>query len=145
MKNVYRLKGASGPVAGLNLELAERTRIGSAASCELVVDGAGLVAGLAPELAEIRLQADGSLRLLKLAEQGEVLLNGQAVTDAMLGSGDEIRVGTCRWVLQAPGLRPEKVLTARAVKPRQTALPWLVVTALLAAAALAWTRGWLPF
>lgn len=141
MKNIYRLKGASGPVAGLNHELAERTRIGSAASCELVVDGAGLAA----ELAEIRLQADGSLRLLKLAGQGDVLLNGQAVTDALLNSGDEIRVGTCRWVLQAPGLRPEKVLTAKAVKPRQTALPWLLAMALLSAAALAFQRGWLPF
>lgn len=134
MKNNYRLKGASGPVAGLNHELAERTRIGSAGSCELVVDDTKLPA----ELAEIRLQADGSLRLLKLAEQGEVLLNGQSVSDVLLNSGDEIRAGTCRWVLQAPGLRPEKVLTARAVRPRQSALPWLVVTALLAAAALAW-------
>ncbi len=141
MKNTYRLKGASGPVAGLNHELAERTRIGSAASCELVVEGLKLPA----ELAEIRLQADGSLRLVKLAEQGEVLLNGQSVSDALLNSGDEIRVGTCRWVLQAPGLRPEKVLTAKAVKPRHSALPWLVATALLSAAALAWDRGWLPF
>jgi len=134
MKNTYRLKGASGPVAGLNHELAERTLIGSAASCELVVDGVGLAA----EVAEIRLQADGSLRLLKLTEQGEVLLNGQAVTDALLNSGDEIRVGTCRWVLQAPGLRPEKVLTAKAVRSRRRVWPWLVLTALLAASALAW-------
>ena len=141
MKNTYRLKGASGPVAGLNHELAERTRIGSASSCELVVEGAGLAA----ELAEIRLQADGNLRLLKLGEQGDILLNGQAISDAVLNSGDEIRVGTCRWVLQAPGLRPEKVLTAKAVKPRQSALPWLVAAALLSAAALAWQRGWLPF
>jgi len=141
MKNTYRLKGASGPVAGLNHELTERTLIGSAASCELVVDGPKL----AGELAEIRVQADGSLRLLKLAEQGEVLLNGQAVSDALLNSGDEIRIGTCRWVLQAPGLRPEKVLTAKAVRSRPSALPWLLATALLSAAALAWQRGWLPF
>ena len=134
MKNTYRLKGAPGPVAGLNHELAERTRIGSAASCELVVDDARLAA----ELVEIRLQANGSLRLLKLTQQGEVLLNGQAVSDVLLNSGDEIRVGTCRWVLQAPGLRPEKVLTARAVKPRRRIWPWLVLTALLATIVLAW-------
>lgn len=137
MKNTYRLKGASGPVAGLNHELAGRTRIGSAGSCELVVGDSRL----ASELAEIRLQADGSLRLLKLAEQGEILLNGQAVSDVLLNSGDEIRVGTCRWVLQAPGLRPEKVLTARAVKSRRRIWPWLLLAALLSASALAWYLG----
>jgi predicted component of type VI protein secretion system len=139
--NTYRLKGASGKVAGLNHALAERTRIGRGASCELRIDDVQV----AEEQAEIRLQADGSLRLLKLTEQGELLLNGQAVSDALLNSGDEIRVGTCRWVLQAPGLRPEKVLTAKAIKQRSSAWPWLIATALLAAAALAWQRGWLPF
>lgn len=139
--NTYRLKGASGKVAGLNHDLSESTRIGSATGCELLVEDPK-VAG---EQAEIRLQADGSLRLLNLAVQGDVLLNGKPVTDSLLNSGDEIRIGTCRWVLQAPGLRPEKILTAKAVKPRSSALPWLLVTALLSAAALAWQRGWLSF
>lgn len=139
--NTYRLKGASGKVAGLNHALAERTRIGRGSTCELRVEDAQL----AEEQAEILLQADGSLRLRKLGDRGEVLLNGQAVSDALLNSGDEIRVGSCRWVLQAPGLRPEKVLTAKAVKQRSSAWPWLIATALLAAAALAWQRGWLPF
>jgi hypothetical protein len=67
----------------------------------------------------------------------------------LLNSGDEIRLGACRWVLQAPGLRPEKVLTEQAVKQRSRLMPWLLVGALLAAAAvaatLAWQRGLLPF
>jgi hypothetical protein len=47
-------------------------------------------------------------------------------------------------VLQAPGLRPEKVLTAKAVKRSSGIWPWLVAAAVLgAAAALAWQRGWL--
>ncbi len=139
--NTYRLKGASGKVAGLSHELAQRTRIGSAADCELRVDDPKVAA----QQAEISLQADGSLRLVQLDGAGEILLNGKAVSTALLKSGDEIRVGACRWVLQAPGLRPEKVLTEQAVKRGINWMPWLMAAALLAAAALAWQRGWLSF
>ena len=67
------------------------------------------------------------------------------MASAQLASGDEIRIGNCRWVLQAPGLRPEKVLTAEAVKPQRSYLPWLVVGGLLAAAAASWYLGLLSF
>lgn len=137
----YRLKGASGKVAGSTHELADVTRIGSADDCDLRLEDAG-VAG---QQAEIRLESDGSLRLLKLQPGLEILLNGKEVNDTLLNSGDEIRIGTCRWVLQAPGLRPQKVLTEQAVRRRAHSLPWLMAAALLAAAALAWQRGWLPF
>ena len=137
----YRLKGASGKVAGSTHNLAAVTRIGSAPDCELQLEEAGL----AGQQAEIRLESDGSLRLLKLQDGLDILLNGKAVNNTLLNSGDEIRIGTCRWVLQAPGLRPQKVLTEQAVKRRTSWLPWLVPVALLAAAALAWQRGWLPF
>lgn len=137
----YRLKGASGKVAGLSQSLGVVTRIGRAESCELVIDDAR-----APDLlAEISLEADGNLRLLKRDAGGEILLNGEPVSDARLSSGDEIRIGTSRWVLQAPGLRPEKVLTEQALKHRSRWLPWLMVVALLVAAALALQRGWLSF
>jgi hypothetical protein len=139
--NTYRLKGASGKVAGLSHNLGQRTRIGSDAACELQVDDPKVAA----QQAEIILQADGSLRLLQLAGAGEVLLNGKAVNDALLNSGDEIRLGACRWVLQAPGLRPEKVLTEQAVKRGINWMPWFMAATLLVAAALAWQRGWLPF
>jgi hypothetical protein len=100
---------------------------------------------VAAQQAEIVLQADGSLRLRQLGGSGDVLLNGKVTNDVLLNSGDEIRVGACRWVLQAPGLRPEKVLTEKAVKRAINWMPWLMATALLAAAALAWQRGWLSF
>ena len=65
----------------------------------------------------------------------------------MLGSGDEIRIGTCRWMLQAPGLRPERVLTSDAIK--KTARRWprvLIWTSVLTAAAglavLKWKPEW---
>ena len=139
--NTYRLKGASGKVAGLSHDLGLRTRIGRDTACELQVDDPKVSA----QQAEISLQADGSLRLVQLDSSGEILLNGKVVSDALLKSGDEIRVGACRWVLQAPGLRPDKVLTEQAIKRGINWMPWLMAAALLSAAALAWQRGWLPF
>ena len=75
----------------------------------------------------------------------EVQLNGQAVETAALASGDEIRIGNCRFVLQAPGLRPETVLTAEAIGRQRAYLPWLIVAGLLAAAAASWYAGLLNF
>jgi hypothetical protein len=85
------------------------------------------------------------LLLNRLASDAEVLLNGEAVDQASLASGDEIRIANCRWVLQAPGLRPQKVLTGDALKAQRSYLPWLIVGGLIAAALLAWQRGMLPF
>ena len=55
------------------------------------------------------------------------------------------RIANCRFVLQAPGLRPEKVLSPAATRPRRGYLPWLIVGGLLAAAAGAWYAGLLDF
>lgn len=137
----YRLKGASGKVAGNTLNLAGLTRIGSGSDCELRLDETGI----ATLQAEIRRGSDDGLTLVNLNAGMEVRVNGKPVTEVQLSSGDEIRIGQCRWVLQAPGLRPQKVLTEKAVKPKTNWLPWLIPIALLAAAALAWQRGWLPF
>lgn len=138
----YRLKGASGPVINQAFKLIPKTRIGRADDCDLRVDAEGV----APHHAEIRESEDGKLLLLSLDPAGETLLNGEAVENANLASGDEIRIANCRWVLQAPGLRPEKVLTSEAVKPRRSYVPWLIVGGLLAAAAAgAWYRGLIPF
>lgn len=138
--STYRLKGASGPVINQAFALGERTRIGRADDCEVRLDREGV----APRHAEIR-QQDGGLTLSSLDSAHPVLLNGEPVASAALASGDEIRVADCRFVLQAPGLRPDKVLTDAAVKPRRGWLPWVIVGALMAAAAVAWQQGWLPF
>jgi len=137
----YRLKGASGKVANQSFELGDRTVIGSSAPCELQIQEGDI----APQHAEITVLSNGVLMLRQLDEAFETLVNGAPVSQASLASGDEIRVGSCRWVLQAPGLRPEKVLTAEAVTRKYRWLPWLVVLLLIASAALAWQRGWLPF
>lgn len=137
----FRLKGASGPVINQPFPLGAVSRIGRADDCELRVDEDGV----APRHAEIRENERGGLVLTNLDASVETLLNGEAIQSASLASGDEIRIANCRWVLQAPGLRPEKVLTSEAVKPRFSYMPWLIVGGLLAAAALAWYQGLLPF
>ncbi len=139
--STYRLKGASGAVINQSFMLGDRTLIGSAEDCDVRIDsddGAGM------QHAEI-IEEDGSLILRNLGSPGATLLNGEPVEQASLGSGDEIRIANCRWVLQAPGLRPQKVLTSEAVQPKRSYLLWLIVAGLLAAAAMAWQRGWLPF
>jgi hypothetical protein len=137
----YRLKGASGPVVNQAFKLGAKTLIGRADDCDLRLDAVGV----APHHAEIKESGDGSLLLINLDPAGETLLNGEVIHSTGLASGDEIRIANCRWVLQAPGLRPEKVLTSEAVRPRRSNVPWLIVAGLLATAALAWYRGLLPF
>jgi len=137
----FRLKGASGPVVNQTFALRKTTLIGRADDCDLRVD----VEGVAAHHAEIRQNAEGSLVLVGLNPEAEILLNGEVVDHASLSSGDEIRIANCRWVLQAPGLRPEKVLTSEAVRPRRSLVPWLITAGLLAAASLAWYQGLLPF
>ena len=88
---------------------------------------------------------DDGLLLRRLDAAAEVTVNGQAAESAELASGDEIRIAACRFVLQAPGLKPPKVLTAEALRPRRSYVPWLIVAGLLTAAALAWYQGLLTF
>jgi hypothetical protein len=138
--STYRLKGASGAVINQAFTLGVKTVIGSGSECALRVENDGF----APRHAEI-VEQQGALLIRNLASPGETLLNGEAVDQASLASGDEIRIANCRWVLQAPGLRPQKILTSDAVRSRRSYLLWLIVGGLLAAGALAWQRGWLPF
>ena len=139
--HTYKLKGASGKVAGLSFGLGATTLIGRADACDLRIDDELI----APQHAEIVLRTGDGLRFKHLADGYTSRINGEVVQEAELASGDEIRLGNCRWVVQAPGLRPGKVLTTQAVKAGPGAWPWLVGAALIGAAALAWQRGWLPF
>lgn len=138
--DTYRLKGASGKVANHSVGLREKTVIGRAADCALVVDEEGV----APHHAEIIRDEEGRLQIRHVGTGFETRVNGKPVLQAALASGDEIRIGSCRWVLQAPGLRPQKILTPAAVKKRPSYVPWLLAAALIALAVLAWQRGWIP-
>jgi len=139
--SIYRLKGASGPVINQAFRLNPVTVIGSAEECDLRIEAEGVAA----RHAEIREIEAGGLMLSNLDPDFETLLNGERVKNTGLASGDELRIGNCRWVLQAPGLRPEKVLTGAAIETKRSYMPWLITALLLAAAGLAWSRGWLPF
>jgi len=140
----YKLKGTSGSVINRSFPFGDSIVLGSSADCDVQVDEAGVSA----RHAEIRL-VDGDALLLKdLDSESGTLLNGEPVFETLLGSGDEIRIGACRWMLQAPGLRPERVLTDDVVKKSVRRWPRLLVWTILAATAagvavLKWKPEWL--
>ena len=96
----YRLKSASGPQTGQTFDLGEATLLGSGESADVRLDA------LDAEHARIA-RRDGGLVLEAI---GEARVNGESVKTVALQSGDEIQFGTCRFVLQAPGLKPARVL-----------------------------------
>ena len=110
--SLYKLKGTSGRVINQSFPFGESVLLGSSADCDVQLDEAGI----SSRHAEIRLIDGGALQLTDLGSETGTLLNGEPVTESLLGSGDEIRIGTCRWMLQAPGLRPDRILTAEVVR-----------------------------
>jgi predicted component of type VI protein secretion system len=136
---MYRLKGTAGEVLNRSYPLEGRLLIGRADDCDVRVDGERV----APRHAEVIVGEEGGVTLRSLAPAGDTLLNGEPVSRATMTGGDEIRLGTCRWMLQAPGLKPRRVLTETAVAARPARWPWLLALAAAAALVLAWQRGWL--
>jgi len=138
--SLYSLKGTSGPVVNKSWTLDDRTLIGSGQDCAIRIENEAIADAHA--VVEID---DGRISLSLLYDGGELYVNGQATKALDLASGDEIRIGNCRWMLQAPGLKPQKVLTNEAVRRRAPLWPWLVVGIISVLAALAWWLGYLPF
>ena len=114
----FRLKAASGPRTGEAFDLSDDTLIGSADSSQIRIDG------LEGEHARIRFDGER----LTLEAGAETHVNGEAVHTRALKSGDEIRLGPNRFVLQAPGLRPPSVL-AETARPRVSPWTWVVIGA----------------
>jgi pSer/pThr/pTyr-binding forkhead associated (FHA) protein len=137
--STFQLKGTSGRVINQSWPLEESAVIGSSEACEIQVDSDTV----APRHAALEV-AVGQVNLRLLAGGGELFLNGEAVEQAALFSGDEIRIGSSRWLLQAPGLRPERVLTEKAVRRRVRLLPWLIAGGVSALVLLAWRLGYIP-
>ena len=140
----YKLKGTSGSVINQSFPFGESIVLGSSADCDVQLDEPGV----ASRHAEIHLIDGKSLLLKDLGSASGTLLNGEPVSEALLGSGDEIRIGTCRWMLQAPGLRPDRILIADVVKKCTRRWPRVLVWTSLAAAAVAvavlkWKPEWL--
>lgn len=124
----YRLKAASGPQTGQTFDLDESTRFGSGDDADVRLNG------LKAEHARIVRRGGG----LVLEASGETSVNGESVQRTALQSGDEIQFGTSRFVLQAPGLKPARVLDQVPAR-RTSGWKWLVAAGLMAAAGAA---GW---
>jgi len=140
----YKLKGTSGSVINQSFPFGDSIVLGSSADCDVQLDEPDVSA----RHAEIRLLDGNSLLLKDLDSETGTLLNGEPVIETLLGSGDEIRIGTCRWMLQAPGLRPERGLTADVVRQPgfgwARLLAWTTVAATGAGVAvLKWKPEWL--
>jgi len=129
----YKLKGTSGSVINQSFPIGESIVLGSSSDCDIQLDEPGV----SSRHAEIRLIEGNSLQLTDLGSTTGTLLNGEPVSETLLGSGDEIRIGTCRWMLQAPGLRPERILTAEVVGKPARRWPRILFWTSLAATAAA--------
>ena len=137
--SVYRLKGSSGLVANQTFHLVEKLVIGRADDCDIRVDDNNVQA----HQAEVILSPEGHVVVADLSNSGGVKINGEVISREQLVSGDEIRVGNCRLMLQAPGLRPKRVLDGEAIQPNRRHWPWLLIIALGGLAFLAYKNGWL--
>ncbi|MDT8448849.1 MAG: FHA domain-containing protein [Wenzhouxiangellaceae bacterium] len=129
----YRLKAASGALTGQTFELGDETTVGSADAADIRIDG------LAPEHARL-VARDGGL---VVEAGGETRLNGEPVARRALESGDELQFGPIRFVLQAPGLKPARVLDGVPGQHPASRRRWLIAMLAAAAAAAAW--AWWAF
>ncbi len=138
--NKYQIKGTSGDVTGKKWPLNESVTVGSDAKSDVKLNGTLI----APQHALFK-TTDESVSLE--AVQGEVYVNGEKISVAALGSGDEIRFGNYRFMLQAPGLRPQRVLQPEAVGRKSRAGLWaaLFAAAIAGSGFAAWQQGLLPF
>jgi hypothetical protein len=136
---IYRLKGTAGELINRVFTLEDRLLIGRADDCDVRIAHASV----APHHAEVLRAGDGGVLLRDLGSAAGTRVNGEVVTQARLSSGDEVQVAQCRLMLQAPGLRPERVLTGAATRPHRRHWPWLLAVALVMAGLLAWQQGWL--
>ena len=135
----YRFKGASAGFAGQSFPLDDELWLGSADDCQVVVKDEGIASR------HVRIYlTDGQVTAQnQAATDGELWVNGEAIVQQALASGDELRLGSARLVFQAPGLRPSSVLREEA--PTRTPWGWIiggVVAAGLAAAGAAYYFGY---
>ena len=131
--SLYQLKGTSGSVVNQSFPFQDRLLLGSSTQCDVHIVGPGVAA----HHAEISV-VDNKILVLRNLDPGfDTLLNGVPVGQQTLGSGDEIRIGNYRWMLQAPGLRPERVLTGEVLKPSSAAWLKILIWATLPAAVAA--------
>lgn len=136
----FQIKSTSGELAGQKWPLAGTLVVGADISCEIILVGESI----APQHAQI---TTTETSVILEALQGEAMVNGTKIQSSSLGSGDEIRIGNHRFMLQAPGLRPQRVLQPEALQKKPRTALWVAIAlAAIAGTALAiWQQGMLPF
>ena len=137
--SVYRLKGTAGVVINKAFRLSGTIVIGRADDCDIRIEDERIAA----HHVEVKLGSQGGVQLRELDSESGVKVNGEKVQIANLASGDEIHIGNCRLMLQAPGLRPERVLSGDAIQEPRKHWPWLLVIALAGMVILGYTEGWM--
>jgi len=130
----YRLKITSGASVGQAHDLSPtRTTIGSAEGADIHLEGL--------EAHRLSIEQDANGLTLSPISGASVFVNGERIESAQaLQSGDEIRVGTHYLMLQAPGLRPQRVLhqVSNGSKRRW---PWAIAVGLILVAGGLWWLG----
>lgn len=137
------LRAIGGPLHGRCFSLARRLSIGNAADCDVRIDDAR-VAARHVELAPLARGVSATTS----PTAGAVGVNGHRVEDALMLPGDQlVLAGTHRFVIEAPRAsgedvpeaprpRPAADAPARAARRRGWRIPWLLLAAVLLAAAL---------
>ena len=143
------LRGVGGQHHGRCFSLEQPRVVGRLADCDIRVDDPAF----ADRHARLELHGDG-VALRGLAAEDTSIVNGEAVRDALLRPGDQIVFDAHhRFVLEAPGWARVKLespvppdepeaalpfdgLAAQALPASTRRLPWLLLAALLIAAAL---------
>jgi len=137
--NIYRLKGTAGQLINQTFTLDSPVlQIGRAADCQVRIDQDSVAA----HHAELKLEADGTVVLRDLGSPAGTRINGRQIVQLELNSGDEIQIGNTRLMLQAPGLKPARVLTPEATRMPARRWRWLLAASLMILAVLAWQQGW---
>ena len=144
------LRGVGGPHHGRSLTLARPCRVGSARDADIRIENPAF------PLRHALLERCGQEVLLRGLGPGPSLVNGMAVTDALLGAGDQVVFdGQHRFLVESPAMAAAPLLVdaAEAIPARgqevaparrgrtPMRLPWLLLAALLLGlllAALLW-------
>jgi pSer/pThr/pTyr-binding forkhead associated (FHA) protein len=136
----FQLNAASSALLGKSWSLEGETLIGSSQQCHVLISAEGI----SPRHAMVILD-EGRLSIEDLDSATGTWVNGERIVKSSLASGDEIRIGPHRLLLQAPGLRPQRVIRPEAAQPASR--PWLAWLALLltATAVAAWYFRLVPF
>lgn len=139
------LRGVGGQLHGRSFTLDRPRLIGSASDADIRIDDPAF----AGRHARIELQ-NAAIVLRDLGSRDGCVVNGEPVRDALLHPGDQIVFDSHRFVIEAPGTVLERTSAASGAQEKAPAsatsrqaligsgrrLPWLLLAAVLIAAAL---------